>query len=246
MKKSMKEYDQNALSELDGSRDGQPIVVALNGKVYDVSTSKLWKGGMHMKRHHAGQDLTADFPAAPHGEEVLERVRQIGILTPEREKPDQRLPSWLLRFLGRYPFFRRHPHPMLVHYPIVFMFSVTAFTLLALITGYRSFETTAFHCLAAALLFTPLAMGTGFLTWWINYQARSMRQVYIKIFGSILLLLDAGIIFSWRVLVPDILGKGGLQTFFYILLICAIVPIVSIIGWFGAGLTFPLTKKKNK
>jgi predicted heme/steroid binding protein/uncharacterized membrane protein len=238
----MKEFDQQTLAECDG-RDGKPIYVARDGKVFDVSESKLWKGGQHMKRHQAGRDLSDQFPAAPHGEEVFERVAQVGTLAGQRDEIDDRLPSWLVRILTRNALFRRHPHPMFVHYPIVFMFSTTGFVLLALITSNRSFETTALHCLGAGLLFTPLAMVTGFLTWWINYQARPMRPVRIKIVLSFLLLLDAVILFIWRFSVPDILYDPGFGGYLYLFLICALIPITSIVGWYGATLTFPLSNK---
>ena len=242
----MKKFELQALAEFDGRKEGGPIYIARDGKVFDVTASKLWQTGIHMKRHQAGQDLTADFSAAPHGEEVFERFPQIGVLVEKSDAIDQRLPHWLARFLNRYAFFKRHPHPMLVHYPIVFMFSTTGFVLLALITGNRSFETTALHCLGASLIFTPLAMATGFLTWWINYEARPMRPVHIKIWSSLLLLLDGAIVFTWRLLAPDILINRGPDNFLYIFLICSLVPLVSIIGWFGAQLTFPLANEKNK
>ena len=41
------------------------MYIAQGGKVIDVTASKLWKGGLHMKRHRAGSDLSADIAAAP-------------------------------------------------------------------------------------------------------------------------------------------------------------------------------------
>jgi len=242
----MKEFETQSLADFDGSKEGGAVYIAREGKVYDVSSSKLWEAGTHMNRHKAGQDLSLDFEAAPHGEEVFERVPQVGILVEKEAASTQNLPPWLKLFLGRNVFFRRHPHPMLVHYPIVFMFSATGFTLLALITGKMSFETTALHCLGAGLIFTPLAMVTGFMTWWFNYQARPMLPVTIKIWTSFLLLLDAGAVFSWRLLEPGILNRGGIDFVLYMVLVLALVPLVSIVGWFGATLTFPLEKKNKK
>jgi predicted heme/steroid binding protein len=48
------------------------------GWVYDATGSKRWKDGVHMKRHHAGQDLTEALAGAPHGEEVLDRIKKLG------------------------------------------------------------------------------------------------------------------------------------------------------------------------
>jgi len=36
--------------------------------------------GDHQGEHEAGRDLTEEMSRAPHGEETLERVKQIGIL----------------------------------------------------------------------------------------------------------------------------------------------------------------------
>ena len=68
----MKEFDADELARFNGE-NGSPIYVAYDGKVYDVSKSKLWRNGQHMKRHSAGSDLTADIQAAPHEGDVLER-----------------------------------------------------------------------------------------------------------------------------------------------------------------------------
>ncbi len=240
----MKEFDPETLATFNGDKPDQPVYVARDGKVYDVSASKLWKGGSHMRRHRAGTDLSVDFGAAPHGEEVFARVSQVGVLNKSSGiTARRRLPAWVETLFDRFPFLVRHPHPMLVHYPIVFMISVPAFTLLALLTGNMSFATTALHCLIAAILFTPLAIATGLFSWWLNYLARPMRAVRIKIWCSSLLMTVAVTAFIWRLLVPDILVSPGPERLGYLLLVFALAPLVSVIGWFGAKLTFPLEKK---
>jgi hydroxylamine dehydrogenase len=68
---------QESIALLDG-REGHKAVVAVDGKLYDVTASRLWKEGMHMRKHSAGQDLTDALKGAPHGSEVLERVPSLG------------------------------------------------------------------------------------------------------------------------------------------------------------------------
>jgi len=75
----MKEIDLKELAEFDGN-GGKPAYVAYRGEVFDVGGSKRWKGGVHMKRHHAGEDLSEDMEFAPHGPEMLRRCPQVGIL----------------------------------------------------------------------------------------------------------------------------------------------------------------------
>src|SRR4030042_3210088 len=65
--------------------------------------------------------------------------------------PEQFRASLLLRF----PRLRRQLHPLLIHFPITFMLSATFFSLLYLLTGVKSFQTTACHCLGGGLLFLP-------------------------------------------------------------------------------------------
>jgi predicted heme/steroid binding protein len=76
---SERKFTLEELKQFDG-RDGRPAYVALNGKVYDVTDSFLWAGGDHQGQHEAGKDMTSEIQFAPHGEEVLERVKQVGVL----------------------------------------------------------------------------------------------------------------------------------------------------------------------
>jgi predicted heme/steroid binding protein/uncharacterized membrane protein len=236
----MKSFDPETLSSCDG-RDGRPVYIAHRGRVFDVSESKLWRGGLHMKRHHAGGDLTTDLSAAPHGEEMLQRYPQIGAMAEKPAEGEIRTPALLTRALKAFPFLRRHPHPMTVHFPIVFMTSATVFTLLYLATGVASFETTAFHCLAGGILFGLVAIGTGWYTWWLNYLSKPVRAITIKKRLSPVMVLTALVAFIWRCMNPHILSPfDGFQSRLYLILVLSLFPMVTIIGWFGAQLTFPI------
>jgi predicted heme/steroid binding protein/uncharacterized membrane protein len=236
----MKEFDPESLAEFSG-KDGKPVYVAHKGRVFDLSESRLWKTGSHMKRHSAGLDLTTDIQAAPHGPEVLDKYPQVGTL--KKQVTGGQLPNPLEMMLDRFPFLRRHPHPMLVHFPIAFSITPAMFCLLFLITDVRSFETTAFHCLGAGILFSVPAILSGLFTWWLNYGARSMRPIIIKIYLSLILFCVALFAFLWRSMFPDVFTSLGTEGIIYLLLIISLVPMVSLIGWFGAGLTFPMEKE---
>jgi predicted heme/steroid binding protein/uncharacterized membrane protein len=237
----MKELDPESLAEFNGQQ-GESVYIAYRGKVYDVSQSGLWEGGMHMNRHHAGRDLSSEFPAAPHDEEVFERYPQVGILK-ESTEPKKKTPGFLFSLIERYPFLERHPHPMTVHFPIVFLMSVAFFNSIYLLTGIDSLETTAFHCLIGGILFLPVAIVTGFFTWWLNYLAKPMKPVVLKIaLSCILVVLSAGALF-WRIADPGILDDSGPARIVYLLITLSFIPLVSVIGYLGAGLTFPIVKK---
>ena len=237
----MKEIDSKELLKFNG-KNGKPAYVAHQGKVFDVSKSKLWEGGVHMDRHRAGNDLTTDIQAAPHGPEVLERYPQAAGLK-KKEVAERQMPAILARLLKRFPMLRRHPHPMTVHFPIVFMFAATMFTLLYLLTGISAFELTALHCLGAGLIFTPVAMATGYYTWWLNYLAKPLRPVIIKQRVAIVLMICEIIAFAWRIAAPDILTPFRLASGIYLILILFLFPLAVVLGWFGASMTFPVEKE---
>jgi len=238
----MQEFDPQTLAENNG-QDGKKIFIAHEGKVYDVSGSKMWKGGLHMRRHNAGADLTTDIQAAPHGTEVLARYPQVGVVKNEEEVAERKIPLAVAWLMETNPFFRRHPHPMTVHFPIVFFLANPFFNVLYIITGNKSFETTAFHCLAGGILFGIIAMATGLFTWWYNYMARMMKPIAIKIPLSLTLLVVAVILFFWRLNDPEVMDGVQSGNLLYLLLVLALFPMVSIVGWFGATMTFPVEKK---
>jgi predicted heme/steroid binding protein len=75
----MKVFTKEEVAQYNG-KNGNPAYVAYKGKVYDVSSSFLWKDGTHQALHSAGVDLTKALEQAPHGEDVLEKFPVVGIL----------------------------------------------------------------------------------------------------------------------------------------------------------------------
>jgi predicted heme/steroid binding protein/uncharacterized membrane protein len=67
------------LSRFDGS-EKRPAYIAYKGKIYDVSSSKLWVEGSHVRKHLAGNDLTEALRTAPHEEDKILRMPLIGEL----------------------------------------------------------------------------------------------------------------------------------------------------------------------
>ncbi len=65
------------LSSFDGA-NGKPAYIAVDGLIYDVTNSALWKNGAH-HGFTAGKDLTAEIKEkSPHGLSVLDRVPVVG------------------------------------------------------------------------------------------------------------------------------------------------------------------------
>ena len=234
----MKEFDAEELARFNGE-NGNPTYIAYDGKVYDVSESKLWRSGQHMNRHRSGGDLTSDMQAAPHEGNVLERYPQVGVLR-KAAVEEQAIPQPVAWLINRFPFLRRHPHPMTVHFPIVFVLATAFFNVLYLATGVKSFELTALHCLAGGILFTVVGIVTGIYTWWLNYMAKPLKAVKIKLPLTVLMLVTEVVIFIWRILSPGILEAVNAGSVIYILLVLSLVPMITLIGWYGASMTFPV------
>lgn len=87
-----KVFTAEELAKYNG-KDGQPVYVAVDGVVYDLSKSKYWKTGAHMKRHDSGADLSRelheDAPKGIHkGGKVLNKMPKVGV-TEAYGKKDQ-------------------------------------------------------------------------------------------------------------------------------------------------------------
>lgn len=70
------------LAEFDG-KNGRPAYVAVSGVIYDVTVSRLWRGGEHDPSHgeaYAGRDLTQVLAESPHGIKNLEGFPVVGKL----------------------------------------------------------------------------------------------------------------------------------------------------------------------
>ncbi|MBM4277675.1 MAG: cytochrome b5 [Deltaproteobacteria bacterium] len=231
----MKEFTSEELLSCDG-KEGKPVYIAFEGKVYDVSKSPLWSKGVHMNRHPSGKDLSGEISAAPHGPEVFERYPQIGILKKSPPEELKHLPKFLQGLLQTFPMAKRHPHPMVVHFPIAFLMASSLFYLLFFIWMLPSLGTTSAHLLALGIISTPFAIATGFLTWWINYRSKLTRFIKRKIQLSILLLaLEVTFILFW-------IGEIQISYYLYLMLMILFAPIVLLLGYYGGQMTFPAEK----
>jgi predicted heme/steroid binding protein len=77
-------FSLEELRRYDGTRGARKFV-AFEGVVYDVTECPKWRPDLHEGLHFPGQDLSQEFPEAPHGREVFARpcVKRVGLLAPE-------------------------------------------------------------------------------------------------------------------------------------------------------------------
>lgn len=73
------------LHSFDG-KEGRPAYIVYKGKIYDVTKSTAWRDGSHARKHLAGHDLTGLLKTAPHGEEKILTMPEVGKLIPAGEK----------------------------------------------------------------------------------------------------------------------------------------------------------------
>lgn len=235
----MKEFTSDELVSFNG-KDGNPVYIALQGKVYDVTNSRLWSKGLHMNRHPSGKDLTGDISAAPHGREVLERYPQVGVLKKGPPEELKHLPPFLQDLLQKIPMARRHPHPVVVHFPIAFSIAASLFLLLHLLFGKPSFEITSYYLLLLGSIASPFAIATGLLTWWINYRLKLTHFIKRKIALSILLLILEIVLIFWRNSMTGGLTDRIHPVYFIMMMI--LTPVVFLLGYYGGQMTFPPEK----
>jgi predicted heme/steroid binding protein/uncharacterized membrane protein len=228
----MSNFDLKELQKYDG-REGKPSYVAVNGEVYDVSSSPMWEDGDHMGQHQAGSDLTEALFSAPHGKEVFESFKKVGVLVsapPEEETPRRVPPAWASLLLAI------HSHPITSHFPQAFFVFAPLFLALFYATGERSFERTAYHLLCAGFLMAFPATATGFVHWWYKYGGRPRAVFRLKMVLSALLLPASGLVFAFHTasgaLLPDSVHWALL--FLYFLMI----PLVVSLGRAGGLIVF--------
>jgi predicted heme/steroid binding protein/uncharacterized membrane protein len=287
-----KVFSLDELALQDGGK-AKRSYIAYQGVVYDVSDSALWKQGTHMRRHHAGRDLTTEMQGAPHGAEVLGRYRRVGVLKepgnvtasagmPHPEAPagpeavsghvaasgievdairaapagreaasdgeidsGREAASVLERVLERHPFLKRHPHPAVVHFPIGFMYAALIFAAIFLLSGRAACGRSLVVTLLAGVAVSPFAIGSGFLSWWVNYMARPIRQIRIKIIASTAMFVLGLTALVWYFVRPDVMYDRSVTGALYFTLLFTLVPLVSVVGFFGGTLVYPLEKRKS-
>jgi predicted heme/steroid binding protein/uncharacterized membrane protein len=233
------EIDKKKLAESDG-KEGKPAYVTANGKVYDVTESKIWKNGIHMNRHHAGEDLTDSLGAAPHGDEVLNRFKQVGTLKVDQaEEAKPPLPNWMNKFFKAYPFLKRHPHPMVVHFPMAFFTAASIFLFwYYVISPARPLLDAIFYMHILGTLSLPVVLVTGWLSWKVNYFGKPIGNITRKIiFSLVVLIFDVVVLIAITGNLELLANPQGIPILIPIL-IFLYLPIVSYIGQQGGDLVY--------
>ena len=225
--------------EKNNGKEGAPVHVVVDGAVYDLSESKLWKNGKHMNRHGAGTDLSGDFSAAPHGKEVLQRFEKIGEMKEAEADVKLPVPAWIANLINKYPFLKRHPHPMVVHFPMAFFITASLFLFWHyVISPKQSLLDGVYYMHILGTISLPFAIITGWLAWKVNYLGQKIGNVTRKIVLTVVLLVFDIIVLVALTMNPSLLAAPvGLQLLIPVM-IFSYLPIVSIIGQQGGQLVY--------
>ena len=93
------EITPEQLSHFDG-KENRPAYISYKGMVYNVTNNRLWKNGAHMVKHIAGNDLTEALKTAPHGEDKILTMPQVGMLVTAERKPEKPFHERLFYFFA--------------------------------------------------------------------------------------------------------------------------------------------------
>lgn len=235
----MKEFSSDDLAQSDG-KEGRRTLVAVDGNVYDVSKSEKWANGIHMRRHQAGRDLTNEIAAAPHGREVLERFAVTGTLEKSSAGPPSGVRSSIDAWLDRHPFFRRHPHPAIVHVPLGMFTVAPLFLIIAIVWKSGRTEWAAFCCTLIGLAAIPAAIASGYFTWWVNYEMVDSPILHNKrslAWVALAVAIAAVALRLW--VVSDATRMGDPWAVLNLILLVALGIVFVAVGNLGGKLTFP-------
>ncbi len=210
-------------------QNGQKAYIAFKGKVYDVSSSPLWKNGIHKKIHQAGLDLTSAMEHAPHAEEVFDGFAIVDKI----DEIDESKMYWV-KWYRKY-----HPHPMLVHFPIALHLFAVGLNIVFFFDQKDSYATAVFYTFFVATVMGIFAMLSGLLSWYINYQMALTRIFIIKISLSVITIILGIIGIMIYVDNPQVVYLTTLPSILYHAIIFLTGITVIILAHNGGKLTWP-------
>jgi predicted heme/steroid binding protein/uncharacterized membrane protein len=228
-----RQITEEELKKCDG-KEGRPAWVAFRGKVYDVSASPRWSGGVHMKRHLVGRELTSEFAAAPHDERVFQRFPVVGTLVAAEPKRSNLLLEAYLEL---------HPHPVSVHFPIALTLASAAFLILYLVTGIGSLVDGAYYALLGGAVIAPITMLTGAVSWWYNH-GHKLTGTFKGKAGLSAALFPVMVVTAvlWALNRDALLEREVVGWVYFVLVIVMSVLVLSL-GKLGGALVFPPRRK---
>lgn len=69
-------FTTDTLKKYNG-QNGNPVYIAVDGIVYDVTNVAKWKNGSH-QGVTAGSDISQNIKSSPHGKDILKNIPVVG------------------------------------------------------------------------------------------------------------------------------------------------------------------------
>lgn len=245
------------LKQYDG-KEGRPAYIAYKGKIYDLSKSDFWTGGVHMGMINAGEDVTEKIGLSPHGEGNILRYPPIAELE-GTSVPSATMPSKLtaeqekmVRYQKLYK--KYHPHPIMVHFPM----GIIPFALIAQIIAFLCpiglyFTVASITAMIVGTISIIPAIASGIVSFVVNYNKTANVYLKRKIRLSILAFFVGvvtsfyGYMYVFKALAPNFAAYacpyGGGSIIGYTILTTIMTGIVLAIGYNGGKMTWPDDKK---
>ncbi len=241
---NLQRYTSDELSQYDG-KEGRQALIAYKGKVYDVTKSRLWRNGVHVRAHSAGEDLSASMPAAPHDGDVMDEMPLVGVLYDPVDDGASAEPALhpVIAFSLEH-----HLHPIAVHFPtglgaVSFVFFLASFVFAGVSQlAFEGLQHTAFWSLVVCLLGCIPSIITGWISWKYNYASTWTPIYRAKWYGSGVLVVLCLAAISFKLFAHGGLGVVELAsplTWVYALLLIGVAANVAVLGHYGGKITFP-------
>lgn len=134
-------------------------------------------------------------------------------------------------------------HPVAAHFVNGLVPVAVLFMLLTLVTADIYFEHTVIHLISVAALTVPFSFISGIRDWRSKFKGARAPIFYRKITLALTLALLCGAILAIRFVWPDPLAAGGKIAWLYAACIAATLPVVTLLGHYGAKLANALRQK---
>ncbi|MBI5248982.1 MAG: hypothetical protein HY912_05755, partial [Desulfomonile tiedjei] len=164
----------------------------------------------------------------------------VGLLASQEKQPTDGFRARIEAFLDSYPWFRRHPHPAMVHFPVSFLIGAPVLNTLALVANSPRTEWAAYCCLLIATASIPPSIASGYFTWWVNYEFRDSRIIAKKRLLAWLAIAVALVEVAARsFFLEDPIDIRSVSVWLYAGALWGLAAIASCIGFLGGKLVFP-------
>lgn len=135
-------------------------------------------------------------------------------------------------------------HPVAAHFPCGLVPTAVLFLLLVLLTGDSYAERAVFYLLAVVLAVAPVSIASGIYDWRSRYRGERAKIFFKKIalaFALLLLLAAADFLRAAR---PGLWEEGGILRWLYVGLVLSLLPLVVLLGHYGAKLAHQWRKRE--